>query len=53
MMNNCKIPSFWPMGNLQAASMTSKITVPKMYLPIFNFEDVVETLVDTLKNKTL
>ena len=52
-MNNDKIPSFWPMGNLQAASMTSKITVPKIHLPIFNFEDVVETLVDTLKNKTL
>ena len=33
--------------------MTSKMTVPNIYLPIFNLEDVVEKLVDTLKQGTL
>ena len=41
------------MGNLQVASMTSKMTEPNIYLPIFNLEDVVETLADTLKQGTL
>ena len=35
-----QIPNFWPKGLLQVASITSKITAPKIYLFILTYTSV-------------
>jgi hypothetical protein len=48
-----KIPNFRPISLLQAASMISEMSAPKIYILIFNFRNVVETLGEILTPATL
>ena len=48
-----RIPHFWPISLLLAASMALKMTGPKIYLFSFSLKNVIETLVNSVISATL